>query len=457
MPVPQVQPSASMPPSPIRPYKKGLPKGLMIVVFLLVVFGVFAAIISKFVLPSFNSANQKEATLTWWGLWNDKSKVDALITEYKQAHPNVDIKYEFQSPQDYRERLANNLSRGIGPDIFRIHNTWTPMFTRYLSPLPETILTTQEFSSLFYPIASTDLSSGGEIVAIPLEFDSIALYINEEIFETFNKQVPQTWDELRSTAKELTIRDENGIIRQSGVALGITSNIDHWQEIVGWLMHQNKVDMKNPASDRTALALDFFSQFSRDDKVWDDTLPSSTVAFANGKLAMYFGPYSRVKEIKSQNPSLRFRVIPSPQLPKPDPKEPNIYYASYWAEAVNSESKNSAAAWEFLKFMSTRDSLEKLGQGEPYPRVDMQDLVRNDPFVGPFVLQGPEAKSWYLASNTHDGSTGINTKLSKVFEIAIKAIIDGDKPDKTLPALSTGIIDALADFGLARRPVATPK
>ena len=49
------------------------------------------------------------------------------------ANPNIKIRYEKQSTQDYQERLANTLASGKGPDIFEIHNTryqdsWHPPF-----------------------------------------------------------------------------------------------------------------------------------------------------------------------------------------------------------------------------------------------------------------------------------------------------------------------------------------
>lgn len=457
-PMPATPPS----PPPMVPRRGGFPKKLLIIVLLLLLLGIGGFAIVKMALPNLGA---KEASLTWWGLWEDDQSVLSLIAEYQAAHPNVKIKYERQSQQDYRERLTNSLARGNGPDIFRIHNTWVPMFRNYLSPLPNSVMTPSEYAQTFFPVASTDLSNGRSLVAIPLEFDSIALFINEEIFETFAKSPPTTWDDLRQLALELTVKDENGAIRQAGVALGRTENVDHWPEILGLLMLQNKVKMTNPTGKLAEDALGFYTRFATSDGVWDETLPSSTIAFAGGKVAMYLGPSWRVHEIKEQNPSLRFRVVPAPQLPQEGPADAGTYYATYWAEGVWSESKGSLEAWNFLKYMSTKESLEKFYQaaittgrlfGEPYPRVDMAGLLTSDPLVGAFVLQGKDAKSWYLASRTFDGPTGINSQINKYFEDAVNAVNAGDDVKRALATTAAGVTTVLSQYGLVA-PAPTPK
>lgn len=195
------------------------------------------------------------------------------------------------------------------------------------------------------------------------------------------------------------------------------------------------------------------------DKVWDETLPPSTVAFATGKLAMYLGPSWRAFEISERNSSLRFKTAAVPQLPKATPDEVNITYATYWVEGVWARSKSKNAAWEFLKFLTTKDSLEKLYQsaaklryfGEPYPRVDMADLLIGHPILGAVVAQGSSAQSWYLASRTFDGATGINSQLSSYYGDAINAVNDGVKPDKALETAALGITQVLSQYGLKRR------
>jgi len=445
----------NIPPQVVTPSKR-FPKVLIVlgVVLLLAAIG-FAAY--KFLgTPQ----NKKSGNIIWWGLWEDTSVVAPLITSYESSHPGVKITYVSQSPQDYRERLSNSLAKGEGPDIFTFHNSWVPMFKSDLDVLPSSIMTAADYSKNFYPVVTSDLSYGNSFVGIPLGYDALTLYINQDIFDKAGKTPPTTWDDLRSVAKALTIKNDKGTIIQSGVALGRTENVDHWQEILALLMIQNGVDLGNPTGKNAEDALKYFTLFSSVEGIWDTSLPSSTQAFAAGKLAMYIAPSWRTFEIEHQSPDLKFKTVPIPQLPKDSPSEADITYATYWAQGVWSESTNKSVAWDFLNYLTTTDSLQKLyqneaairGFGEPYPRTDMASLLTSHPIIGSIISQAPGARSWYLASRTFDGATGINTLISNYFGDAVNAAVTGKKsPTEALATVAQGVSQVLAQYGISVR------
>lgn len=440
------------PTKPKRSFKK-LFTVLGIVLLLLVIVGV----VVRFVLPNIGKVTKEESAITWWGLWEDEAIVQPLIAEYEQANSGVKIDYVRQSKEDYRERLTNALAKGQGPDIFRFHNTWVSMFENELDMMPSSVMSGSEYTQSFYPVALNDLgSTSGGFAGIPLEYDGIALFINEDIFANAAKSAPTTWDDLRETAKELTIIDDQGVITQSGAALGRTENVDHWPEILALMMVQNGANLANPTNKNAFDALSFFTVFSNTDGVWDETLPPSTTAFASGKVAMYFGPSWRAFDIKQTNPGLKFRMVGVPQLPKDSPSEPDIAYATYWAEGVWARSGNKAEAWKFLKFMSTKESLEKLYTnaaqtrlfGEPYPRVDMRELLLKDPYLGGLISQAADARSWYLVDRTFDGPTGINSQINSYYEDAVNAVNNGEDPEDVLLIVAKGVTQVLAQYGI---------
>lgn len=459
-------------PAPLTPVaeapKKGSPlkKILLVSLFLMLILGVVVMVLPfvKKNVPLIGGPTE----IVWWGLWEPISVVQPLIDEYEQSHPNVKIKYVEQSKEDYRERLTSALAGGSGPDIFRMHNTWVPMFRTSLDPVPNSIIAPSDYLEVFYPESASSLSNGTEAVAIPLEFDSLSLYINDQIFDTYLKSPPTTWDELKALSTELTVKSENGIIQQSGVALGNSKNVDHWPEILALLMMQNNVNMNNPSeTENAAIALEYYTRFQTLDRVWDETLPNSTQMFANGKLAMYFAPSWRAHEIRKLNPNLRFRTVPVPQLPKSRPDEANLYYASYWAEGVNTESPSKSQAFDFLKFLVQKESLEKLYQnasnydpsrkfGEPYPRRDMAQLLAADPVVGSFVRQGIEAKTWYLQSLTWDGPSGINTQINKAYDAAITEVVEGGSAERAIETAGAAVRNVLIQYRLIAAPLPTP-
>lgn len=429
--------------------RAGLKKILLILAVVLL-FGGIAALFLGTILPRLRGISSG-AVLTYWGVWEPAEVMEGIISEYQKSHPKVKVNYVQnlgESAKNYRERLQAAITRGEGPDIFRYHNTWLPMFKDSLALVPSSVMDTTAFESLFYPVAKSDLKNGSGYVGIPLEIDNLALFYNEDIFAAAGKMPPTTWEDFRKLARELTVRDSSGKIQTAGAALGITSNVDHWSEILGLMMLQNGASLSNPNDNRAQDALSYFTVFSRSDRVWEKGLPPSTYYFASGRLAMYFGPSWRIFDIKALNQNLKFKVISVPQL-----SGTNMTWASYWVEGVSSKSKYLKEAWEFMKYLSQKETMEKLYQsqshlrlfGEPYSRTDMAELLKSEPFVGTFIQQAPQAKSWYLCSRTFDN--GINDLIIKYYEDAVNSVNGGGNVGAALATVAQGVAQVLGRYG----------
>jgi ABC-type glycerol-3-phosphate transport system substrate-binding protein len=430
-----------------------------------IIFGILLAVclIAALVFSTFTKFKpfQSTVTITYWGLWESQSTMKNLISEYETSHPKVKINYIQQNPNEYRERLSTAINQNRGPDIFRFHNTWTPMLKGFLAPLPPEVFSPQEFESSFYPVALKDLRLGGSYIGIPLEIDGLIMFVNDDLFKPTGLPVPKDWDELHIAANALARCDTptgkctpNARILVAGAGLGSTQNVDHWEDILAVLMLQNNVNLAQPhLPDATPAkdAISYFNSFSQNDFIWSSNLPTSTSLFAAGKLGIYFAPSWRVFDILALNSQLKFSAYPLPQLPiDPVKNEREITYASYWVEGVNNKSKVSAEAWSFLKFISSRDSMQKLYTqsispqrpfGEPYSRVDLASQIQSAPLVGPVITQGPWSTSWYLASFTYDGPKGINTRLSDAYAKAVNGQV-------SLSETSTTITQILAEYGI---------
>ena len=290
-------------------------------------------------------AEPQEITLTYWGLWEEEAVFAPIIESFQRKHPHIKILYQNSSPQQYRERLVAAIREGEGPDIFRFHNTWLPMLREELAPLPQEVMSNAEFEATFYPVAVSDLKYQGRYYGLPLEIDTLALFYNEEILKAAGFSPPTTWEEFQHQALALTVKDEKGRIITAGAALGTASNVEHFSDILGLIMLQNGVDLKNPNSSQGVEALTFYRMFAEPPhNTWDETLDNSILAFAQGQVAMIFAPSWQVFVIKAINPDLPFKVAPVPQLPGV-----NITWASYWVEGVSSRSRQAVpghpAAW----------------------------------------------------------------------------------------------------------------
>lgn len=421
--------------------------------FVFLIFLLLAAVgmgIFKFLSPRFEKPG--EVTLDYWGLWEPNQVMGGILAEWEKEHPDIKVNYIQHSHRDYRERVQSALARNEGPDIFRFHITWLPMLKNELDAMPSSVMSASEFEKAYYPVAASNLRSGGSYLGIPLEVDTLALFYNQEIFQAAGKTPPTSWSELRKLAVELTTRDETGQIQTAGAALGTAGNIAHWSDILGLMMLQNGVDLANLTGNLAEDSLAFYTIFNLKDRVWDDKLPNSTLAFAAGKVAMYFGYSWDVFEIKAINPSLEFYIVPVPQV-----EGTNLAWASFWVEGVAERSEHQQEAWQFLKFLSSPEIMEKLYLaesqirlfGEPYARVEMAQKLASDSMVLPFVQQASRAQTWYLCSRTWDN--GINDRIIKYFEDAVNAVNSGKASAEALATAASGVSQLLSQYGLAAK------
>lgn len=383
-------------------------------------------------------------TLNYWGLWENQSVISGLIADFEVKNPGIKINYVENQKDNYRTRLSTRLASGENadaPDIFRVHQDWMPMFKDNLASVPSSTVTNLQLDTDFYQTYKEDLMVGGSYKAIPLMYDGLALFYNKDLLDSAQVSIPKTWWGLENAAMKLTVRDQVGNIKVAGAALGLTENVDHWSDIVGLMLKQNGVEvLKTDDINNKKLqdVLTYYTLFKTKDRVWDESMPSSTELFANGKLAFYFAPSWRVFNLEDMNRNLKYEITTVPQLPtltdvpldKVESGEmagnlTNIHWGSYWVEGVSKNSKNQKEAWKFLEFMASKDSLEKMYMaasqirnfGEIYPRKSMAVSIMANAKIKPFIGVADNATSWYLASRTFDD--GINDSMIKYFKDAL--------------------------------------
>lgn len=394
----------------------------------------------------------EKVDLTYWGLWEDPVLMKSIISDFERENPNITINYSKQDIKDhYRQKLTTRIQNGNGPDIYRFHNSWLPQLSNYLTPLPLDVISKEDFKKNFYPTTITDLTKNGGIFGIPLEMDTLSLFINEDIFKAAGANPPTDWNQFGDLARSLTVKDTSGKIKTSGAALGTFDNINHASDIISLLFVQNGVDLSafDKYPQQEASALTFYSAFANGDgNVWDNSLDPSLLAFIKGNLAMYFGYSWDVLVIKAANPNLSFQVVEVPHLTGTDQS-----IASYWAEGISSKTKHQKEAFLFLKFLAKKETETKLFTeasksrlfGEPYARQDLAGLLKDNQLIYPFVSQAPKAKSTYFSSNTFDD--GLNDQMNAYLGNAIRSMSGNTSAESADSTLISGVAQVLSQFG----------
>ena len=450
------EPLVQEPPMPVSPGSAGgntvslLKKILKVGIGLVVVLLVFTLLFTVVVPMLLGSSNGK-VTLTYWGLWEDSKTMQSLIDGFERQNPNITIDYSKQDIKQYRERLLTRIANGNGPDIFRFHNSWYSMYASVLLPLPTDTITPVDFKKTFYPVAGQDLIKNGGIYGVPLEIDTLALYVNSQLFQAAGLQPPTNWNDFINDARAMTVKDADGKIKTAGAAMGSFDNVTHAPDILSLLFLQNGVDLLKiqDSSDRAANALSFYTAFATDqNNVWDNTLDPSILAFSRGNLAMYFGYSWDYFTIKQNNPNLAFQIVTVPQLPNQ-----NVNLASYWVEGVSVKTKHQKEALLFIKYLAQKSTEESLYAeqaktrtfGEAYARVDLGGALKANPVLAPFVEEAPSAFSSPFVDSTYDN--GLNQGLNTYLGNAVNAILNGDSPQTAVETLSQGATQVFQKYG----------
>ena len=437
------------PPPPISIFKrilKAIPFLIGIIILLLLGYLAYNYFLGR-------NGKGGPADLNYWTLWEDDSVYQPLIEEYQQQHSGVTVTLQKQSIIQYRERLQTHIASGEGPDIFRFHNTWTPMLQGELSAMPSGVMTRAEFKEAYYPVIVEDLSVGETTVGLPLMFDGLMVFYNKDILQAAGFSVPSSdWNEFLLQAENMTVKQGNKIVT-AGAALGRADNIEHFSDILGLLMLQNGANPARPNTDAGAGGLVFYRIFAQTpDNVWSSEFDNDILAFAGGKVAMIFAPSWEAFTIAAINPDLNFSTSPVPQVAG---AEKQVAWASYWAEGVNAKSPNQQQAWEFLKFMAQKESLEKFYKltaetrvlfGEPYPRRDLVETLGQNEYLASLAQQGEYAQSFYMASRTFDN--GINDGIIQYYKNAVNSLDSGNSPQEALETAAQGITQVLERFNV---------
>ncbi len=401
--------------------------------------------------------------LTWWRVFDDADSVSDIINKYHAVHPNISITYRKLRPEEYEHELLNALAEDRGPDILTVHNTAMMQYQPKLLPLPAEIemaylvtkgtikkdtvieihkdktLRNDQLKTQFVDAVAKDviLPATGDngattlrIFGLPLALDTMALYVNRDLLNAAGIPEPaKTWDELLAHVKKLTKVDAQGKIIQAGATIGAAGNVERGTDILSLLMMQNgAVMMQNGAVAFGSIpsgfsrdvapgieALRFYTDFGNPVKeayTWNETLPPSFDAFANGTVAYFFGYAYHKPQIKLRAPKLNLEIVKVPQI---DPTH-EVNFANYWIEAVSEKTKHPNEAWDFVQFATRAPNVKSYltASGKPTAlRALVNDQIENADLTV-FASEILTAQSWYQGKDPDAAETALKELITAV-------------------------------------------
>ncbi|MEK6990066.1 extracellular solute-binding protein [Paenibacillus sp. FSL K6-1566] len=183
---------------------------------------------------SSGSGEGEKVTVNFMHLWpagvsaGQNKIVNQIIEDYQNENPNVTIKQEVLDNEQYKNKLKVLSASNELPDV---GVTWAAGFLKpyvegnLFAPVDD--LLSGELNGKFVSGTTEAYAIDGKTYALPLEFNIAPVYYNKAIFEQYNLQVPQSYEEFKQIVKTLS---DNGI---APIALG---NKDRWTGSL-WYMY----------------------------------------------------------------------------------------------------------------------------------------------------------------------------------------------------------------------------
>lgn len=145
-----------------------------------------------------------DTTLTFRYNDPDPETIEAAISAYETANPDIKIELERISWGDARTQFLREAAVGTGPDIVHIAFVWPQEMGSAQALLPlNDLIASKGAGGGFDDFIAGDLATGpnGEIFALPWTADTWTLVYSPSILDEIGVEVPTTWDELQAASK----------------------------------------------------------------------------------------------------------------------------------------------------------------------------------------------------------------------------------------------------------------
>jgi multiple sugar transport system substrate-binding protein len=278
------------------------------------------------------------------------------IDQWNKENPNIQVQLEGVEFSELLPTIMTKQTSGQGADIVHIYSLWAGQLDKngVIAEAPSGV---QDDIKANYPAAvAKGASVNDKIYGFPTEVQPFVLYYNKRLLKEkgFN-QPPATWDELLAMAKAIETKDATGNTQIQGFGF-----IRAWPAIVyhpfvallsaagGEFIKDGKVNLDSAQAKQTMALYEAIYGKNGITDIGFDVMKS----FGVGQTALAINAGWWAGSLKATMGDAYSDVGVAP-IPSPDGKtKGSVAYT--WAWAVNKQSKNQEAAWQFLKWFNSQ-------------------------------------------------------------------------------------------------------
>ena len=295
---------------------------------------------------------QKPATVRWWYHFDDpKATPDALIAGFEQRNPGIKIQAEsipWGGGGDYDTRLYTALIAGNGPDAAMVKFQNMPRLLEMdaILPLDAEIGAWAGRADIADDLWKLHRAPDGKQYYLPLQYVILYLYVRQDWFAQKQLAMPTSFDAFLAGAKALTEADRWGFGMRGG-----SGGHDFWATFV--LGNGASLQKGGLVTPQALAANRWFIDLYRTEKVEPPSAPTDGFLqtinnLKAGRTAMTIHHIGSANDVAAALGDA-VTAIPVPRGPAGDG------WATYGdgSNAVFAATKNKAAAWAWISYLST--------------------------------------------------------------------------------------------------------
>lgn len=387
--------------------------------------------------------------------------------EQQMAEAGLNVTVELEefggSDEANKERYALDLRVGEGADVMGFDGFWIPEFVEaeMLAPLSEIAPTSEDWEGWDHipPGLQQLLGYQGERYGIAQGTDVRQIFYRRDLLEEVGIELPwqpTSWEDLLDTARTIKeeLPDVTPLQINAGTAMGEATTMQGYDMVLlGSGIHMYDFDagkwvVSHPALQET---LDFYQTVYIDEELGDarlqllnDGRERSFARFRDGEIAMLvegdwfwrsvLAPGSEWA-LENRNELVGWARMPASEPGQGYNGQDFVTISGGTGFVLNPNTENPEAAWDFLAFMFSQDSLNAFQEIEP--RIRARDDV---PVVGDDVMTA--MAETLLPLTTVRPQLPAYPEVSFEAQLATERVVSGDmSPDEAAQAYSDAVTE----------------
>lgn len=387
------------------------------------------------------SSGPATGTVTIWAQGTEGEALKDFIAPFEEANPDVDVKVTAIPWDSAQNKYQTAIAGSSTPDIGMLGSDWMPGFASALSPVPDSIDTSDIF-----PFALESTNIDGTALGVPWYVETRVIFYRTDLmqqagFESF----PTDWDGLKALAQAYKDKAgaDYGITLPSGGWNAFLSNLPFAWSDGAQVMNADQSEWTLDTPEMTA-SLEYLKSFFEEGLA--DSSPSTESGSASadlisGAVPMFLsGPWDipGLTQNGGEGFADKFSVAPIPA----SPTGTSTSFAAGANLAVFKNAENPDAAWKLIQWLNQpevqTDWFSAVNDLPSQQSAWDSEALTSDPKVAVF---GDQLKSVEIAPTLPawaQVSAAADTQIEQVFRGG-KSVADALKElQSTADSLGTG-------------------